>query len=90
MTPTELELEQSHVDHAYERLEELRSEARSAAARAGSSPGTGSAHSLWERDALFSASRARFVALTIGDDEPLVFGRIDTSDRENFHIGRVE
>ncbi len=89
MAKTELEFEQAHVDHAYERLEELRSEARSAAARAGSSPGTGSAHSLWERDALFSASRARFVALTIGDDEPLVFGRIDTTDRESFHIGRV-
>ncbi len=89
MTKTELELEQAHVDHAYERLEELRSEAQTAAARAGSSPGTGSDHSLWERDALFSASRARFVALTIGDDEPLVFGRIDTTDRESFHIGRV-
>ncbi|MEX0873398.1 MAG: hypothetical protein WD646_10270 [Actinomycetota bacterium] len=89
MSTSQLEGEQEHVDRAYERLEVLRSEAQSSSVRMAASPGTGSAHALWERDALFSQRRDRVVALTIGDDEPLVFGRIDTNDRERFHVGRV-
>ena len=88
MTHPEIELEQAHVDRAYARLETLRDAAQQAAARVAGGPVVSAPHGLLERDALFYARRERYVALSIGD-EPLVFGRIDTRDREAFHIGRV-
>jgi DNA helicase IV len=80
--------EQRHVDRAYARLEQLRRQAdrRRREALAADVP----THAdLVERDAAANEAARRLLTLTLGDLEPLVFGRLDREEGETHHIGRV-
>jgi DNA helicase IV len=80
--------EQEHVDRAYARLEELRARADRRRREALAAPVTTHAD-LVNRDASAHEAAARVRSLTLGDTEPLVFGRIDLADGVRHHIGRV-
>ena len=88
----ELEAEQAHVDRAYERLDQLRSDTE-ARIRSVLDQGLGGTHQFREeRDVIVRTSLARLDQLDIGD-QALCFGRIDRlgedDDTESFHIGRL-
>ncbi|HXW34677.1 MAG TPA: hypothetical protein VEJ87_08860, partial [Acidimicrobiales bacterium] len=96
----ELELEQAHVDRAYLRLDQLRSDAEELL-RSVLDQGRGGTHQFREeRDVIVRTSLARIDQLDIGE-QALCFGRIDqrASDPElngnargpveSFHIGRL-
>ena len=81
------------MDHAYARLQAMRDAAQSMLGQAFAQRGQGTPQSITERDVSVRTSLARLGQLEIGD-EPLVFGRIDTSGgveagSEAFHIGRL-
>jgi hypothetical protein len=80
--------EQQHVDRAYERLEQLRERADQRRREALAAPVTTHAD-LVDRDATAFEAAVRQQSLTLGDEEPLVFGRLDRDDDESHHIGRV-
>ena len=80
--------EQAHVDRAYTRLAALRARAEQRRREALAAEVVTHAD-LVDRDAMAWGAASRVAALTIGDEEPLVFGRIDRSDGEILHIGRV-
>ena len=80
--------EQRHVDRAYARLDELRARAERRRREALAAPVTTHAD-LVDRDAAAAEAASRVTALTLGDREPLVFGRIDRDDGERFHVGRA-
>jgi DNA helicase IV len=79
--------EQSHVDRAYARIEEMRQllRARHDEVIAHGQGGTHQARE--ERDVIVRSSLARLEQLRLGD-ESLCFGRIDQLDGERFYIGR--
>jgi len=88
----ELEAEQAHIDRAYERLDQLRSDAQELL-RSVLDQGRGGTHQFREeRDVIVRTSLARLDQLDIGE-QALCFGRIDRrSDDdtvESFHIGRL-
>jgi len=88
----ELEAEQAHIDRAYERLDQLRSDAENLL-RSVLDQGRGGTHQFREeRDVIVRTSLARLDQLDIGE-QALCFGRIDRradDDRvESFHIGRL-
>jgi hypothetical protein len=84
----EIAREQAHVDRAYAQLEVLRARARDLG-RAGHEAGRGRTfQALLDRDVFVYRSALRLAQLELGD-EPLVFGRLDTVDREVLHVGRV-
>ena len=88
----ELEAEQAHIDRAYERLDQLRSDAESLL-RSVLDQGRGGTHQFREeRDVIVRTSLARLDQLDIGD-QALCFGRIDRRGEdeslESFHIGRL-
>ena len=80
--------EQAHVDRAYDRLETVRARAERRRREALAAEVVTHAD-LVDRDAMAFGAAARVASLTIGDDEPLVFGRIDRSDGDTLHVGRV-
>ncbi|MHB8681022.1 MAG: HelD family protein [Acidimicrobiales bacterium] len=88
---SELEAEQAHVDRAYERLDQLRSDTE-ARLRMVLDQGRGGTHQFREeRDVIVRTSLARLDQLDIGD-QALCFGRIDRradGTVESFHIGRL-
>jgi DNA helicase IV len=88
MISTELAREQAHVDHAYARLEVLRARARALGTRVLDRHGATTHQARYERDVTVQASLRRLADLEVGS-LPLVFGRIDRTDGERFHIGRV-
>ncbi len=93
MPHPEQEAEQAYVDHAYARLQAMRAAAQSMLGDAFAQRGRGTPQSITERDVSVRTSLARLGQLEIGD-EPLIFGRIDTSGEldtagEAFHIGRL-
>ncbi|MGH8899660.1 MAG: HelD family protein [Egibacteraceae bacterium] len=88
MNSTELAREQAHVDHAYARLEVLRARARALGARVLDRHSATTHQARYERDVTVHASLRRLAELEVGS-LPLVFGRIDRTDGERFHIGRV-
>ena len=88
----ELEAEQAHIDRAYERLDQLRSDAQELL-RSVLDQGRGGTHQFREeRDVIVRTSLARLDQLDIGE-QALCFGRIDRRDDddtvESFHIGRL-
>ncbi len=88
----ELAAEQAHVDRAYERLDQLRSDTEERL-RSVLDQGLGGTHQFREeRDVIVRTSLARLDQLDIGD-QALCFGRIDRLDdegaTESFHIGRL-
>ncbi len=88
----DLEAEQAHVDRAYERLDQLRSDTQ-AMLRSVLDQGRGGTHQFREeRDVIVRTSLARLDQLDIGE-QALCFGRIDRRHGdgavEAFHIGRL-
>ncbi len=88
----ELEAEQAHIDRAYERLDQLRSDAENLL-RSVLDQGRGGTHQFREeRDVIVRTSLARLDQLDIGEPA-LCFGRIDRraddDTVESFHIGRL-
>ena len=88
----DLEAEQAHVDRAYQRLDQLRSDTQ-AMLRSVLDQGRGGTHQFREeRDVIVRTSLARLDQLDIGD-QALCFGRIDRryddGAVEAFHIGRL-
>jgi len=88
----ELEAEQAHVDRAYRRLDQLRSDTE-ALLRSVLDQGRGGTHQYREeRDVIVRTSLARLEQLDLGD-QALCFGRIDARGEdgtvEAFHIGRL-
>jgi DNA helicase IV len=88
----ELAAEQAHVDRAYERLDQLRSDTEERL-RSVLDQGQGGTHQFREeRDVIVRTSLARLDQLDIGD-QALCFGRIDRLGQdgaaERFHIGRL-
>ena len=104
-THPELEAEQAHVDRAYERLDQLRSDTEELI-RSVIDQGRGGTHQFREeRDVIVRTSLARLDQLDIGE-QALCFGRIDrredgdgsrsapegsrrVRETESFHIGRL-
>ena len=97
-THPELEAEQAHVDRAYERLDQLRSDTQDLL-RSVLDQGRGGTHQFREeRDVIVRTSLARLDQLDIGE-QALCFGRIDrradgdaptgVGATESFHIGRL-
>jgi len=80
--------EQQHVDRAYARLQELRQRAQRRIREAMAAP-TVTHADLVNRDAAAFQAARRLQSLTLGDEEPLVFGRLDLEDAERHHIGRI-
>src|SRR5262245_53996176 len=74
---TEIAAEQSRVDLAYVRLEEMRGEAQRMLQEGFRQAQTGTKSSLVDRDAMVYQAAQRAQALNIADDG-LVFGRLDT------------
>ena len=87
-TPGEVAAEQVHLDHAYARLEALRSEARDLVDEARSGDRSGALFQRFERDAQEALGEERLRRLELGE-QPLCFGRIDLLDGEALHIGRL-
>ncbi|HTN99577.1 MAG TPA: hypothetical protein VL068_02780, partial [Microthrixaceae bacterium] len=89
----ELEIEQAHIDHAYECLEAARKKAASMRESVTDGQG-GTFQNRYERDVVWEQVGARLHQLELGE-RSLVFGRVDTepSDEEpageTFHIGRI-
>ncbi len=84
----DLASEQAHIDRAYDALEEMRREARRLVDSViGQSQG-GTHAARFERDVFVQTGLERLERLRLGS-EPLVFGRIDQTDEDSFHIGRL-
>jgi DNA helicase IV len=84
----ELQAEQSYIDHAYERVDELKGAARAAMQDVLDLGKGGTFQARTERDVVVRASLARLEQLDIGR-QPLTFGRIDDVQGERFYIGRM-
>ncbi|MEV4711256.1 UvrD-helicase domain-containing protein [Micromonospora sp. NPDC049374] len=87
-TVRQLAIEQQVVDKVYERLEVMRTQAREldseGRGRASAGPLTG----LVERDAMVLRAAARLSDLD-GQQEGLVFGRLDFDDGDTYRVGRL-
>ena len=84
----EIRAEQAVVDHAYERLEAMRAEARALAADVLDLGEGGTFANRIERDVRMEARGRRLADLQVGE-EGLVFGRMDAETGERLYIGRV-
>jgi DNA helicase IV len=83
----DLQAEQSHIDRAYERLEEMRAQARETL-RDSLRQQSRAFQAVEEREVIVHSMLQRLEQLEIGR-EALVFGRIDRLGGEAFHIGRL-
>src|SRR5436190_20835633 len=84
----DIQREQAHVDRAYARLESMRA-AAAARREAVLRDGKGGTHQAREeRDVIVRTALARLEQLKLGN-EALIFGRIDRTTGEAFHIGRL-
>lgn len=79
--------ERQYLARAYEQLDRARQRARSVTDNVISGAG-GTHQARYERDVIADKVRTRLDDLDIGD-QSLIFGRIDTDQGDNFHIGRV-
>ncbi|MGH9263540.1 MAG: HelD family protein [Acidimicrobiales bacterium] len=84
----EIQAEQAVVDHAYRRLEAMRAEARALADDVLEHGGGGTFANRIERDVRMEARGRRLADLQVGE-AGLVFGRIDKTDGDHLHIGRL-
>jgi DNA helicase IV len=87
-TTEEIRREQAHIDRAYERLEALRDRAREVLEKTLTEAMTGTHQSRFNRDVMVYNRQRRLSGLDFGD-EALVFGRVDTTEGDALHIGRV-
>jgi len=84
----ELAIEQAVIDHAYERLEAMREQARKVAAGVLDQGPGGTHQARLERDVRMHLTERRLADLRVGD-APLCFGRTDHDDGERLYIGRI-
>ena len=84
----EIAKEQDHVDRVYARVEDLRAEAERAHREGHQLARARTPGSLVERDAMVFHAARRLRALD-AEYEGLVFGRLDLTDGEVRHIGRL-
>ena len=80
--------EQSFVDRAYSRLDELRTQYRAQRQKIDANHGVGNAQGWTERDALASHF-AELSSRLDNVEERLVFGRLDMNDHSKHYIGRI-
>ncbi len=85
---TEIQAEQAVVDHAYQRLEAMRAEARALASDVLDQGAGGTFANRIERDIRMEVTGRRLADLQVGE-AGLVFGRIDPNAGEHLHIGRL-
>ncbi len=83
----ELQAEQEYVERAYERVDELRAQARERLETALRQRG-GTPQAVTERDMIVRTALHRLGQLDLGG-QPLCFGRIDLADGQSFHLGRL-
>lgn len=79
--------ESAYIEHAYRCLDASRKAAQSITGNVESGAG-GTHQARYERDVLADKVRIRLEDLDIGD-QSLIFGRIDQTTGDHFHIGRV-
>jgi len=79
--------ESAYITHAYACLDKSRESAQSITGNVESRAG-GTHQARYERDVLADKVRSRLEDLDIGD-QSLIFGRIDQTGGDHFHIGRV-
>ncbi|HSH59042.1 MAG TPA: rhodanese-like domain-containing protein [Acidimicrobiales bacterium] len=83
----DLQAEQAYVERAYQRVDELRAQARerleSALRQRGGTP-----QAMTERDMIVRTALHRIEQLDLGG-QPLCFGRIDFADGQSFYLGRL-
>jgi len=84
---SELQAEQAFVERAYQRVDELRDQARERLETALRQRG-GTPQALTERDMIVRAALHRIEQLDLGG-QPLCFGRIDLVNGQSFHLGRL-
>jgi DNA helicase IV len=84
----QIAIEQQVVDRVYERLEVMRAQTKElndeGHSRATSGPVTG----LVERDAMVLRAAARMSDLN-GQEEGIIFGRLDFDDGDTYRVGRL-
>ncbi|MCO5969226.1 HelD family protein [Actinoallomurus soli] len=92
MVPTvkdeQMAAEQSRVDEAYARLEEMRAAARRMLEEGYRQAQAGTKGSLVDRDAMVHQAAVRSHALDVAE-EGLVFGRLDLVGGETLYVGRI-
>ncbi|MDR2454660.1 MAG: ATP-dependent DNA helicase [Bifidobacteriaceae bacterium] len=86
--PSPIATEQTHLDRLYQRLDQLRREARERLAQVRASRAGGSPQNRSERDAFAALHSDRLAQLESVEDR-LVFGALTMDDAERRHIGRI-
>src|SRR5699024_2035645 len=84
----ELTIERDYVAQRYDRLDEVRSQKQAQLTKIQGQGLQGSMRNQSERDSLASLYQDRINQLNAVDDR-LVFGRLDTDDQQQRHIGRI-
>ncbi len=84
----QIAIEQRVVDQVYERLEEMRTQAEELKAEGHARASSGPVGGLVERDAMVLRAAARLSDLD-GQEEGIVFGRLDFDDGDSYRIGRL-
>ncbi|HEX2023829.1 MAG TPA: UvrD-helicase domain-containing protein [Acidimicrobiales bacterium] len=84
----EIAAEQAVIDHAYDRLEAMREQARKVVAGVLDQGAGGTHQARLERDVRMHVTERRLAELRVGDG-PLCFGRTDHDDGERLYIGRL-
>ncbi len=84
----QIAVEQQVVDRVYERLEVMRAQARTLKSEGHSRATSGPLTGLVERDAMVLRAAAQLSDLD-GQEEGLVFGRLDFDDGDTYRIGRL-
>ena len=84
----ELTIERDYVATLYDRLDELRSQKQAQLTKIQAQGLQGSMQNQSERDSFASLYQDRINQLNAVDDR-LVFGRLDTDDQQQRHIGRI-
>ena len=84
----QMAIEQQVVDKVYARLEVMREQARALESEGHSRAASGPLTGLVERDAMVLRAAAKMSDLD-GQEEGIVFGRLDFDDGETYRIGRL-
>jgi DNA helicase IV len=84
-----LATEQHHLDRIHDRVEQLRRRAEERAVAAAADRSGATFQARYERDVTAHHHASRRARFTFGDVESLAFGRLDLSDGEDLHVGRV-
>lgn len=84
-----LEVEQHHLDRIHDRVEQLRRRAEERATAAAADRSGATFQARYERDVTAHHHASRRARFTFGDVESLAFGRLDLSDGDELHVGRV-